>query len=165
MLRGFDVAERDSDFRRANQTSLSANKKRSDWIPGRSRPTSALGIHSALRAPFRVIGWPRSSGYAGPSTNALSFSAYCYRAAIVVRIPLSPPKKSRRDTRLTATHPNSWDSLRAARSVPRHRLRTDLPLRGTGCERSRVLRLVLSARRCRSNPSLSAKKRAAETPG
>ncbi len=86
--------------------------------------------------------------------RAIDGSANC------VRIPHSPPKKPL-VTRVIATHASSWDSLRAARSVPRHWLRTGLRLRRTGYERSRVLRLARPARHCRSNPPLSAK-RAAE---
>ncbi len=117
---------------------------RSGQFPFRLRRTGSAALASSP-CPTRVPVSARPFGRAGARMRAIDGSA------AAVRIPHSPPKKPL-VTRVIATHASSWDSLRAARSVPRHWLRTGLRLRRTGYERSRVLRLARPARRCRSNP-------------
>ncbi len=64
-------------------------------------------------------------------------------------------------TRVIATHPSLWDSLRAARSVPRHRLRAGIRLRRTGLDalasrpshRSRAVRAPAHLRLAEMGPS------------
>ncbi len=48
--------------------------------------------------------------------------------------PTLRQKKTACDTRVIPTHPCSWDSLRAARSVPRHWLRAGIRLRRTSLD-------------------------------
>ncbi len=67
------------------------------------------------------------------------------------------------NTRMFATHHSPWDSLRAARSVPRHWLRAGIRLRRTGLDalasrpshRSRAMRAPARLRLAEMGPSYS----------
>ena len=74
---------------------------------------------------------PRSRAVRAPARLRLTEMGPSYLRANCVRIPHSPPKKAV-VTRVISTHPDFWDSLRASRSVPRHRLRAGIRLRRTG---------------------------------